>query len=129
MRRCPGDYYGSMIRKSSGFDYYGNYVLGYLNPKLKKKRIRSKLQQIQPIGRYSIYAQNEGRLEGMLIDLSNTKVEEMEIFTLTQSGTILEQKVSEKAAVMLIGFKSKEAMRNFNSNHLANKQLYAKCSL
>lgn len=70
MRRCPGDFFGSMVQIATGYDYYRNYVAGFTEREID---VFQEGVQIKPIGRVSVYADTSGVIEMEELTITKTK--------------------------------------------------------
>jgi hypothetical protein len=97
MRRCPGDFFGSMVEKATGYDFYRNYVAGFTEIEIDSYKEGA---QIKPIGRVSLYADTSGLIE--MEELSLRKTVKSYHFSLLRVGDPIKREVSNKSSVVLL---------------------------
>jgi hypothetical protein len=107
MRRCPGDFFGSMVSLSTGYDYYANYVAGYLASNIESS---SESAKPKPIGRVSIYANSVGLVDSEVIPVENGI--KFFHFPLRKISEQIYSHVSHKSSIILIEFANYEDMWN-----------------
>lgn len=99
MRRCPGDFFGSMVQKATGYDFYSNYVAGFI-----ERDIDSHKEVLPPkaIGRISVYADSAGMVE--MENIPSGKALNLYHFSLCRVGELVTTHVSSKSSIILLEY-------------------------
>lgn len=104
MRRCPGDLYGELIRKTSGFDY----VKAYCDPFLKKNISNPKSKTREKfVLRHTISMPRKIRYKSFKHTIPS---DEVEFFPLKESAYVLEKAPFDKTGIIFAEFKSKKLL-------------------
>lgn len=104
MRRCPGDFYGDMIRESSGFDYYDAYIRGFTGSNMRIVPVLGS----SSILRHTISSSSPRIFRGVNLPRG---AESYCFFPLALSGAGVEPAPSGKFGVALVGL-SERISRN-----------------
>lgn len=104
MRRCPGDLYGTLIKRSTGIDYVDLFILPFLN-KEYPKNIDKFIDKF--FGRYTVSSKKEQVNFSFSSKFSSEKIE---FIPLKSSGEKMNPAPLDKAAILLIEFSDKSSM-------------------
>lgn len=104
MRRCPGDLYGTLIKKSTGFNYGEFYCKPFLN---EKNSIKNLKLFDKHIARHTISKNDDIIFESFSYDIPAKTVD---IFPLKDSGQILKQAPFDKIGIVFCEFDTKEKL-------------------
>lgn len=107
MRRCPGDFYGDMIREATGFDYYEAYVRGFTGSAFRMCPVSASTS----IVRHTVSSSSSRVYRGANLPRG---AESYRFFPLSVSGTRVEPAPSGKFGVALVEFServSRKAVR------------------
>lgn len=104
MRRCPGDLYGTLIKKSTGFDYIDFYIRPFID-----KSLPSYQQDVQckPYGRHTISSAKS------LVYFSFSYTffaKQVDVIQLKGSGEFLDKAPFDKLGILFAEFNDNEAM-------------------
>jgi carbamoylphosphate synthase large subunit len=104
MRRCPGDLYGALIEKSTGFDY----TRFYCNPFLNIKNIKNlKKNKTRYIARHTVSSVKKSIFRSFKC---KAPLDNGDIFPLKKSGETLEKAPYDKAAIVFHEFETEGAL-------------------
>lgn len=113
MRRCPGDLYGTLIERSTDFDY----TRFYCNPFLNIKNIKnSKKTKTHYIARHTVSSVKKSIFKSFKY---KTPLDNVDIFPLKKSGETLEEAPYDKAGIVFNEFETKGALL-LNTPNMAN---------
>jgi biotin carboxylase len=104
MRRCPGDLYGTLIQRSTGFRYYDAYLAPFLG---KTYPNSSNRKSTLWMGRHTISSAELQIPFSIVCDIPASSVE---IIPLKLSGSPLEPAPMDKFAICFIKFRKKSEM-------------------
>lgn len=102
MRRCPGDLYGSLIKKSMNFNYSEFYCNPFLNKKSTLDRFKTDTKYI---ARHTVSAGRDLIFKSLKYDLESKK---LDFYPLKESGQILKQAPYDKVGLVFYEFDTKE---------------------
>jgi ATP-grasp domain len=94
MRRCPGDLYGTLIQRSTKFDYFGQYLAPFIG---RSGSTAAKHLQAESWFRHTVSSSQRLVFESFKI---STQVDNLEIFPLLPSGNELLEAPYGKAAIL-----------------------------
>ena len=97
MRRCPGDFFGTLIEKATGYNYYENYLANFTNEKLQDFK-GSKVSRV--VVRQSIFSTRTGELSSINAFFNNFEVEEVAFLPFTTLNTAVSNTLSEKVGLV-----------------------------
>ena len=106
MRRCPGDLYGLLINKSTGFDYSEFYT----NPFLNKKNTKYNQLISKFIARHTISSPTTIVYKSFSETIPSVK---KSIVTLKESAQILKKAPFDKLGIIFAEFSTKEELMKF----------------
>lgn len=107
MRRCPGDLYGSLIRKSTDFNYAEFYVKPFLNQKNNTKNLHFNPKYI---ARHTISSDHDLIFKSLKFEL---KSEKLDFFPLKESGNVLKKAPHDKVGIAFYEFDTQyELLKN-----------------
>lgn len=117
MRRCPGDLYGTLIQKTTGFNYLEYYIKPFLNQKNYIDMSRYSVNE-KFIARHTISATQSMIFKSLkCCDLDLTK---LDLIPLKKSGDKIEEAPYDKLGLVFYEFKTQkelitnvEKMKNF----------------
>lgn len=109
MRRCPGDFFGTLIEKSTGYNYYKNYIANFTEEDVESFDDYS-LSHL--VVRQSIFPTSTGKLFSIISQMGNIDIEEVSFLPFT----ILDKKVtptlSEKVGIVFFTIPIKHLSKN-----------------
>lgn len=107
MRRCPGDLYGSLIERATGFDYTGAYLSPFVAGRIERKNcgkiVRYVARHTVSVDRPTVFRSVE--VAGECRDFN--------IVPLKNSGEPLKPAPADKAAIVFLEFGSEEKVLRF----------------
>lgn len=106
MRRCPGDLYGLLIEKSTSFKYSEFYSNPFLN---KKNELNTELNN-KFVARHTISVREDIIYQSFQ---ENIPSENVDIFTLKESGQVLKKAPLDKAGIIFSEFKNKNELKSY----------------
>ena len=102
MRRCPGDLYGALIKKSMNFNYLEFYCNSFLN---KKSTLGEFKMDKKYIARHTISTSRNLIFKSLKYELESKK---LDFYPLKESGQILKQAPHDKVGLVFYEFGTKE---------------------
>ena len=105
MRRCPGDLYGTLIKKSTEVDFSKFYCNPFLN---KKNNIDSLIQSNNLVSRHTISIDKEIIFTSFNVELP---LKNVQIFPLKNSGYRLDKAPYDKSAIIFASFNNLEELK------------------
>jgi len=113
MRRCPGDLYGTLIQKSTNFNYAEFYLKPFLN---QKNDIKTLQLDTKYIARHTISATNNLIFKSLRFLL---KSEKLDFFPLKESGSLLKKAPFDKVGLTFYEFDMQQELIQ-NTKHMKN---------
>lgn len=104
MRRCPGDLYGSLIQKATGFNYTEFYVKPFLN---QKNNIENLNLNTKYIARHTISMPNNVIFKSLKFTL---KAEKLDLYPLKESANVLKQAPFDRIGLVFYEFDTQEEL-------------------
>lgn len=112
MRRCPGDFYGDLVQRSTNYNYYSAYVSSFIGK--KPKALESSTQE--PVGRLSVYPSQRGRLLSIEFNfksiLGNNCLTEIDFLAFAHMYQQQDTSVSHKTGICFLYFDSTKSLWN-----------------
>ena len=105
MRRCPGDLFGQLIERSTGFGYTDRYVAGFLGEKIASAELPPYQRYI---GRHTISVKSKIIQHSFSFHFPGTS---SSIVPLKMSGEVLNPAPYDKLAILFNEFETIEQMR------------------
>ncbi|WP_217126451.1 ATP-grasp domain-containing protein [Hydrogenophilus thiooxidans] len=105
MRRCPGDLFGLLLEKATGFNYYESFLKPFINENFQFFRNR----KTKHVGRYTITANKKLSIYG--VSFKNIPFSKVDFFPLKKSGEFLNPAPHDKFGIVFIEFDSSKQMR------------------
>jgi predicted ATP-grasp superfamily ATP-dependent carboligase len=110
MRRCPGDLYGTLIRKSTGFNYAEFYAKPFLNQKNSIERLKL---ESNFVARHTISVSSELTFKSLKYRLNPEK---LDIYPLKESGYKLKEAPFDKVALVFYEFDTQKELIDNTKN-------------
>ncbi|MFN4021484.1 MAG: ATP-grasp domain-containing protein [Hydrogenophilus thermoluteolus] len=104
MRRCPGDLYGLLIEKATGFNYHECYIQPFIN----KSFGYYKLKKNKNIGRYTIATSDDLFFYKTSINAPTSKID---FIPLKQCGDQIKPAPNDKLGIIFLEFKNYKQMQ------------------
>lgn len=105
MRRCPGDFFGTLVEKSSGYEYYRNYMAPFLGKEVEPFK---QTKPFETIVRQSIISSVSGKLGTVKLRFSDDLIEEVEFFPFSSMNKHVPIGLSGKVGIAFLSVKSEK---------------------
>jgi biotin carboxylase len=105
MRRCPGDLYGQLIEKSTGFDYCSNYLHGFLGSPLGVHEVKD----YRYMSRHTVSSDRTQMFASFTHKIPSSDVS---VYPLKRSGHRLREAPYDKVAILFAEFQDRAVMES-----------------